>query len=96
MRIYDMFADDINRKINGVIQVEQSDDDVIEQELHEYVITNELKKHFMREATSHVLITPSRRFPNGWQLQRSILRLSGSRLRQPGQKPGNPSLRRLS
>lgn len=28
MRIYDMFADDINRKINGVIQVEQSDDDV--------------------------------------------------------------------
>ena len=47
MRIYDMFADDINRKINGVIQVEQSDDDVIEQELHEYVITNELKKHFM-------------------------------------------------
>lgn len=47
MQIYDMFADDINRKINGVIQVEQSDDDVIEQELHEYVITNELKKHFM-------------------------------------------------
>ena len=47
MRIYDMFADDINRTINGVIQVEQSDDDVIEQELHEYVITNELKKHFM-------------------------------------------------
>ena len=47
MLIRNMFADDINRKINGVIKVDQSGDDVIEQELHEYVITNELKKHFM-------------------------------------------------
>ena len=47
MFIRNMFADDINRKINGVIKVDQSGDDVIEQELHEYVITNELKKHFM-------------------------------------------------
>ena len=47
MLIRDMFADDINRKINGVIKVDQSGDDVIEQELREYVITNELKKHFM-------------------------------------------------
>ena len=47
MLIRNMFVDDINRKINGVIKVDQSGDDVIEQELHEYVITNELKKHFM-------------------------------------------------
>jgi hypothetical protein len=42
-----MFADDINRKINGVIKVDQASDDVIEQELNEYVITKELKKHFI-------------------------------------------------
>ena len=47
MLIRDMFADDINRKINGVIKVDQAADDVIEQELNEYVITRELKKHFI-------------------------------------------------
>lgn len=47
MIIRDMFSDNINRKINGVIKVDQSTDDVIEQELNEYVITKELKKHFI-------------------------------------------------
>ena len=47
MLIREMFADDINRKINGVIKVDQNTDDVIEQELNEYVITRELKKHFI-------------------------------------------------
>ena len=47
MMIRDMFADDINRKINGVIKVDQAAYDVIEQELNEYVITRELKKHFI-------------------------------------------------
>ena len=47
MIIRNMFADDINRKINGVIKVDQATDDVIEQELNEYVITKELKKHFI-------------------------------------------------
>ena len=47
MIIRDMFAEDINRKINGVIKVDQAADDVIEQELNEYVITRELKKHFI-------------------------------------------------
>lgn len=47
MIIREMFADDINRKINGVIKVDQSADDVLEQELNEYVITKELKKHFI-------------------------------------------------
>ena len=35
MIIQDMFAEDINRKINGVIKVDQDADDVIEQELNE-------------------------------------------------------------
>ena len=47
MQIRDMFQDDINRSINGVIKVDQSGDEVIEQEVREYVITKELKKHFI-------------------------------------------------
>ena len=46
MRIQDMFIDDINRKINGVIKVDQEDKST-EQELNEYVITRELKRHFI-------------------------------------------------
>ncbi|MDO4549970.1 MAG: BREX system P-loop protein BrxC [Planctomycetia bacterium] len=47
MKIQNMFVDDINRKINGVIKVDQDADDVLVQELNEYVITKELKKHFI-------------------------------------------------
>ncbi len=42
-----MFYDDINREINGVIKVDQDTESIIEQELSEYVITKELKKHFI-------------------------------------------------
>ena len=42
-----MFYDDINREINGVIKVDQETETIIEQELSEYVITKELKKHFI-------------------------------------------------
>ena len=45
--IRDMFDDDINRKINGVIKVDQAADDVIEQELNEYVITKEEAFHYL-------------------------------------------------
>lgn len=47
MIIRNMFHDDINRKINGVIKVDQDAAEVIEQEVREYVITKELKKHFI-------------------------------------------------
>ena len=46
MKIQNMFVDDINRKINGVIKVDQVDE-TTERELNEYVITRELKKHFI-------------------------------------------------
>ena len=46
MRIQDMFERDINRDINGVVKVAQEDDDSLEQELSEYVITRELAGHF--------------------------------------------------
>lgn len=43
-----MFKDDINRTINGVVQVEQEKEDVVKQEVKEYVVTTELKKHFTK------------------------------------------------
>ncbi len=46
MRIQSMFKDDINRKINGVVKVDQDESSVLVQELNEYVITRELRKHF--------------------------------------------------
>ena len=47
MIIKDMFVEDIDRKINGVVKVEQDESSVLVQELDEYVITKELKKHFI-------------------------------------------------
>lgn len=47
MIIRDMFEKDINRPINGVVKVDQADEEAIRQELSEYVITKELKRHFM-------------------------------------------------
>lgn len=46
MKIYNMFQKDIDRQINGVIKVMQTDDENRRQELEEYVITRELRKHF--------------------------------------------------
>lgn len=47
MKIFEMFEKDINRAINGVVQVNQDDDAIIKQEVEEYVVTKELKKHFV-------------------------------------------------
>lgn len=46
MKIQDMFLKDIDRPINGVIKVMQTDDQNRRQDLEEYVITRELQKHF--------------------------------------------------
>lgn len=48
MNIQRMFDKDIDRHINGVVQVGQTTDDAVEQEVREYVITTELRKHFAR------------------------------------------------
>lgn len=47
MVIEQLFQKDINRKINGVVKVGQDGDDILVQELDEYVITKDLKKHFI-------------------------------------------------
>ena len=47
MKIQSMFHEEIDRPINGVVKVDQDERDVLVQELREYVITRELKKHFI-------------------------------------------------
>jgi len=46
MKIQDMFVKDINRSIQGVVKVDDNEATNLLQELEEYVITAELKKHF--------------------------------------------------
>jgi hypothetical protein len=53
MKIRNMFARDINRPINAVVQVGQKTNAVLAQEIDEYVITKELKKHFMTFFTNY-------------------------------------------
>ncbi|MFW3626015.1 BREX system P-loop protein BrxC [Aerococcus viridans] len=48
MIIKDIFLKDINRDIRGVVKVQQRDEEIVYQELDEYVVTKELKKHFSR------------------------------------------------
>lgn len=48
MKIQNMFQKDINRDINGVIKVSQNDDNSLRQELSEYIITKELRRHFRK------------------------------------------------
>ncbi len=56
-----MFENDINRTINGVVKVDQNNQDVIRQEVDEYIITKELKKHFVSffDAYSESFNTPT-------------------------------------
>ena len=46
MQLQYIYKSDINRDINGVIKVAQNDERSIEQELREYIITRELRRHF--------------------------------------------------
>ena len=46
MKIQSMFQKDINRDINGVVKVAQGDEKSLHQELSEYIITKELRRHF--------------------------------------------------
>ena len=47
MIIRNMFKSDINRDINGVIKMNTSNEDILKQELEEYVVTKELRRHFV-------------------------------------------------
>lgn len=61
MRIQDMFKDDIDRKINGVVKVDQDAAEVLAQEVKEYVITRDIHKHMITffEHYSEAFDTPT-------------------------------------
>ena len=46
MKLQTMFQKDINRDINGVVKVPQNDEATLRQEVGEYIITRELRRHF--------------------------------------------------
>lgn len=46
MKINDMFQKKIDRQIQGVVKIGQDSDEIIRQELEEYVVTKELNRHF--------------------------------------------------
>lgn len=48
MKIHDIFENEINRYINGVITVGNDDDVAVVKEIEEYVVTKELKPHFSK------------------------------------------------
>lgn len=53
MRLYDIYKSRIDRPINGVIKVAQDDEESMRQELAEYVITRELRRHFSTFLTNY-------------------------------------------
>ncbi len=48
MVIKELFANDISRQIEEVIKVDQSDEQVIREELAEYVVTDSIRSHFLQ------------------------------------------------
>lgn len=46
MNIKELFVKPLDRSINGVVKADQNDDATVYQELDEYVVTNELERHF--------------------------------------------------
>ncbi|WP_022954802.1 BREX system P-loop protein BrxC [Leucothrix mucor] len=46
MNIKELFVKPLDRSINGVVKADQDDNATVYQELDEYVVTNELEKHF--------------------------------------------------
>ena len=46
-KIRDLFQKDIRRKIEEVIKVDQSDEDTVQNELKEYIVTDPIKQHYI-------------------------------------------------
>ena len=53
MEIKQIFNKKIDRDIQGVIKAEQVENDIVQQDLDEYVVTNELQKHFSKFFSSY-------------------------------------------
>src|ERR1039458_2290590 len=44
--IKSLFANDIHRRIEEVIKVDQTDDDILRDEINEYVVTDAIRSHY--------------------------------------------------
>lgn len=64
MPIYDIFSKNIARPINGVVKAEQQDDDIVWQELEEYVVTRELDQHFRKLFQAYLTAIDNATDPN--------------------------------
>jgi len=53
MLIKDLFASDIHRRIEEVIKVDQTDEQIIEEEIQEYVVTDNIKDHYVEILESY-------------------------------------------
>ncbi|HOC92741.1 MAG TPA: BREX system P-loop protein BrxC [bacterium] len=54
MKIKNLFAKDIFRPINGVVKADQRDEEIIYQELSEYVVTRELNQYLHKFFTAYL------------------------------------------
>ena len=64
MPIHDIFSKNIARPINGVVKAEQQDDEIVWQELEEYVVTRELDQHFRKLFQSYLSAIDNATDPN--------------------------------
>ena len=64
MPIHDIFSKNIARPINGVVKAEQQDDDIVWQELEEYVVTRELDQHFRKLFRAYLTAIDNATDPN--------------------------------
>ena len=62
MKIQDMFQRDIDRDIDGVVKVFKEDEQSLKQELSEYIITRELRKHFTTFFDNYVKIRKNKEY----------------------------------
>ena len=46
MTIRELFASDIDRRIEEVIKVDQTDDEILRGEIDEYVVTDAIREHY--------------------------------------------------
>ena len=85
MRIQDLFQKPLHRSINGVVKADQKDRETVYQELDEYVVTNELEKHFreIRRVCTDVPVILS----SGYSEQEVLDRFAGKGLAAFLKKP---------
>ena len=78
MKIQSMFQKDIDRPINGVVKVMQDDQQSLKDELSEYIITKELRRHFATFFDNYVkaIDTPTIRSASGFPASLAVVNLT--------------------